>query len=49
MHVSSFAFNEAAQYGPGQGGVKHLYGKNRPAQAGREKNVPPLRYKQYAR
>ncbi len=24
----------SAQYRPGQGGMKHLYGKNRPVQAG---------------
>ncbi len=43
----------SAQYCPGQGGMKHLYGKNRPAQAGiparrdGTKNVLPP-YKQYA-
>jgi hypothetical protein len=32
--VSSFTFKEEAQYCSGQGGMKHFYGKNRPAYAG---------------
>ena len=50
----------SAQYCPGQGGMKHLYGKNRPTQAGisvAENGIParrdgtenvPPAYKQYA-